>query len=226
MNKLKKLEKFIIILNIIISISFISLLVIGKWPNWWEYVILERSPMTWFESMLLWSCFMLCGGCLLFSILREEKSKSILWIILVLGFAFLTLDERFALHERIRDGFLAPKGIKIPLFFWTSAGDFILLVFMVIGLLMLPKILKLFRERKTALIFFIIGIFFAVTAILMDSLNVHEMSIEFLRVEQFIEEIFETTGMLFFLNSLFLLFTDYFRKTFQMSVTTSEEKYN
>jgi len=197
-----------------------------KQPNWWENVILERSPMTWFESMLLWSCFMLSGGCLLFSILREEKSKTILWVILVLGFGFLTLDERFALHERMRDGFFAPKGIKIPIFFWTSAGDFILLVFMVIGLLMLPKILKLFKERKTALIFFIIGIVFAVTAILMDSLNVHEMSIEFLRAEQFIEELFETTGMLFFLNSLFLLFTDYFKKTFQMSVTTSEDKYN
>ncbi|MCK4257711.1 MAG: hypothetical protein KAX49_01965 [Halanaerobiales bacterium] len=214
MNKVKLFERVIIISNIVLSIIFISLLIIGNWPNWWEGIIFERSPMTWFESILLFSCFLISLGCLLFSILEEQNRKSRLWSLLVLGFGYLTLDERFALHERIRDSFLSPKGIKIPVFFWTAAGDFILLIFLIIGLILLPRVLKLFKDRKSAYVCFIIGIVISAAAILMDSLNFHEMSIQALRIEQFIEELLETTGMLLFLNSLFLLFTDYVKKLF------------
>lgn len=214
MNKLKLFERLIITFNIVFSVLFISLLIVSKWPNWWEGIIFERSPMTWFESMLLFSSFLTCIGCLLFSILEEQSNKIKLWIMLVLGFGYLTLDERFAIHERIRDSFLSPKGIKLPVFFWTAAGDFILLIFLVVGLLLLTRILKLFKHRKSAYICFIIGICISATAILMDSVNFHEMSIQVLRIEQFVEELLETTGMLFFLNSLFLIFTDYTKKFF------------
>lgn len=212
MSRLKLFERVIILSNVIISVLFVSLLIIGKYPNWWEWVIFERSPMTWFESILLFSCLLLSVGCLLFSYLKEYNDKTKLWALMVIGFGYLTLDERFAIHERIRDSFLAPKGIKLPIFFWTSAGDFILLAFLVIGLILLPKVLKLFKQRKTSLICFITGICFSAIAILIDSYNFEEMSVEVLRVEQFVEEILETSGMLFFVNSLFLLFTDYVKK--------------
>lgn len=212
MSRLKLFERVIILSNVVISILFVSLLIIGKYPKWWEGVIFERSPMTWFESILLFSCLLLSVGCLLFSVLKEYNSKTKLWALMVIGFGYLTLDERFAIHERLRDGFLGPKGIKLPIFFWTSAGDFILLVFLVIGLLLLPKVLKLFKQRKTSLICFITGICFSAIAILMDSYNFEEMSVQVLRIEQFVEELLETTGMLFFVNSLFLLFTDYVKK--------------
>ena len=32
----------------------------------------------------------------------------------VVGFLALALDERFALHERVRDGILAPRDVRLP----------------------------------------------------------------------------------------------------------------
>ncbi len=131
------------------------------------------------------------------------------------AFFYLTLDERFAIHERIRDKFLAPEDIKLSLFFWTSPGDFILLIFLVAGLIMSPFFIKLFKKRKSSLICFITAIVFSALAVLIDSIEVKSMAMDIQRAEQFIEEILETTGMIFFLNSFFLMFMHHLEAIFR-----------
>lgn len=214
MRKLELVEKITIVLGVGFSVLFVLFLVVAQLPSWWKWIIFERTPMTWFESLLLYTCALISFGCTTFSFLERENKRTTLWALLGFAFFYLMLDERFAIHERIRDNILAPHNIKLPIFFWTSAGDFILLLYLVAGILLLPKFLALFKVRKSAYRLFIIGLCVSIVAVLMDSFNVKKMSIEFQRLEQFIEEILETAGMLFFLNALFLVFTHYIKKRF------------
>jgi len=213
-KKIRVIEKTVIISNVGFSILFVLFLVIAQWPNWWRWVIFENTPMTWLEFTLLYTCSLISFGCLIFSFLGEENDNIRLWAILGFAFFCMAFDERFAIHERIRDNILAPLNIKLPIFFWTGPGDFILLIFMVIGILLLPKLQRIFRARKSAYLCFIIGVCISVVAILMDSLDVKGASIGVQRLEQFVEEILETIGMLFFLNALFLMFTHFIGKKF------------
>ncbi|HBN84767.1 MAG TPA: hypothetical protein DDZ89_13085 [Clostridiales bacterium] len=207
MDRFKNIEKFFFLTTIIVSCLFITLLTVIKLPDWWSYIILESSPMTWFESVLLFACAVFAWLNAMFTYLQNEKKPFVLWGLLGIFFIGLSLDERFAIHERIRTLFLAPQDIKNPLFFWTDTGDFVLITVLLIALLFLPVYLKIFKERKSSLILFLVGLGFSVLAIVMDSIHVKGYSMEFQRLEQYVEEVLETFAMLFFLNSLFLMFT-------------------
>lgn len=207
MDKIRRIERLFMILTFSITGLFVILLTFAKFPDWWSYIIFESTPMTWYESILLFACSLFAMLCCMFAFFNDEKKQVKLWGMLGLFFIFLTLDERFAIHERIRSLFLAPKGIKNPIFFWTGAGDFVLITIFVASLILLPAYIKLFKTRKISLKLFIVGILISGIAIVMDSIDVKGYSIELQRLQQYIEEIFETTGMLFFLNSLLLMFT-------------------
>lgn len=61
--------------------------------------------------------------------------------------------------------------------------------------------------RKASFALFLTGFFIAALAVIADSIPVKDYSIEFQRLQQYIEEILETTAMIFFLNSLFKMLT-------------------
>lgn len=183
----------------------VTLLALAAWPEWWRLVAPERSPMTWFESLLLFCCF---AAALVASLLRHlagDRRTGRWWLVLAAGFLCLTLDERFALHERLRDGLLAPRGIDLPVFFWTSPGDYMLLLVLLAGLVLLPRFLRLFAAQSRARWLFIAAVGVSALAVGLDSLNFHAWSVDTLRAEQFIEECLETAGMLLFLHALLLV---------------------
>ncbi|MDI6707437.1 MAG: hypothetical protein QME73_14475 [Bacillota bacterium] len=72
----------------------------------------------------------------------------------------------------------------------------------------------LFSGRKSAKICFLTGVLFSAIAVILDSFNVEGFSIHIQRIEQFVEEILETTGMVFFLNALLLVFMDYLARLY------------
>lgn len=215
LNKIKFIERIGTIAIFSLSIIFVSILVIAQWPMWWKWIIFEQTPMTWFESLLLYTCSIIAFECACIVFLTDTtKRQTLVWSLLGSAFLYLSMDERFAIHERIRDKILAPHDITIPLFFWVSPGDYLLLLMLILGLVVLPLVLKLFQVNKIAKHLFLTGIFITSLSVIIDSFDVKNMSIEFQRLEQFIEEMIETLGMLFFLNSFFLMFTSYLRIAF------------
>lgn len=80
------------------------------------------------------------GGCLAW--LRDEAGHRDWWL-LAGAFLFFAMDDRFAIHERIRDHLLAPRGIRVPFLPWIGPGDFILLLYALIGLALLPRLLRI-----------------------------------------------------------------------------------
>jgi len=206
MDKLKFIEKTVLILLSVFPVLFVGVLFIAQYPEWWKWIIFERTPMTWMESVILYTCAIAALGCASLTWLKNEPKQSKLWVVLGMAFFYLSLDERFAIHERIRDNMLAPNEVQLPIFFWTDYGDFILLIFLVIGFIVLPFMLALFKQRKAAFYCFISALFFSTIAVIMDSIEVKMMTMEIQRMAQFIEEILETVGMLLFLSTFFLMF--------------------
>ena len=194
------------------TLLFVLLLFFARWPYWWELTVPEMSPMTWMESLLLFIIAITAGLAAMLCHLKSDKISFRLWSTFSIGFLYLTLDERFAIHERIRDNLLAPMRIKLPLFFWTRYGDFILLVFLVAGLAFSFKMVNILKHRKISYILFVTGLLFAAAAVLLDSFEFTGYSLEVQRWEQFLEEILEIISMLFFFNAVFLRFTSYLKE--------------
>ncbi|RVX46455.1 hypothetical protein EDD27_9340 [Nonomuraea polychroma] len=172
-----------------------------RWPRYWEWLAPEQTPMTWLESVML----VLCAGVALLMaavIYLRDQPAARLWLLLAAGFVWLALDERFAVHERVRDGYLAPSGVSpIP---WGAPGDFILILYGIAGLALLPQVLRLFRPDRLAFVLFGAGVLLAVVAVASDSIDIHAHSIDVERVEQTAEEIAELASFTCFLLAMTL----------------------
>lgn len=205
-DRFRSFERFAIGALWVISIVFVAAMVIFSMPEYWKYTIEELGPMTWFESLLLFFTAIFAFLCAGLEFIGKRNKNTFLWSALAIGFIALCLDERFAIHERIRDRILAPLNIKL-IFFWVSPGDIMLLLLMIAGLIFLVFIFKQFKERRLAMVLFLAAVLLSAIAVISDSFDFHKLSIEELRLEQFVEEIIETSAMILYASAVFLMFT-------------------
>jgi hypothetical protein len=175
------------------------LLMVARWPSWWEWIAPEQTPMTWVQSVVL---VLAAAASMLIAYLQPARPAA--WRMLGAGFAALAFDERFAIHERVRDNVLAPRGIRVPFLPWIAPGDFLLLVVGLIGLAVLPVAWRVIRVDSGARVALIVGIGLAVAAVGMDSIDPSTWTIWAERVEQTAEEVVELGGGLAFLAAVML----------------------
>ncbi len=186
--------------------------VLWDWPEWWVNVNFEASPLTWFSSVQL----ILIGLCCALNglLARQEATGARLWreqgwawLGLAAGFWFLSIDERFQIHERLREGFFKPRGIgtELP---GIGPGDFMLLLYAAAGVAVCTRLWRYFQSRfaRGALL---AAILVALTSTVMDAIDFHSMAKETLRREQFVEEILETLAQM-------LLFVTFSRHTLDL----------
>lgn len=193
------------------SAAFTAVLIIFTYPQYWTYVIEELGPMTWFESLLLFFTAVLIFLCAGLDYVRGKSRHAFLWALLAAGFLALCADERFAIHERIRDNILAPNNIKL-IFFWVSPGDITLLLAMMAGLVFLFFIIKQFKEHRPAMLVFLLAVAVSAAAVISDSFDFTQMTVDELRLEQFVEELVETTAMLLYATSAYLMLSGKLRE--------------
>ena len=193
----KELIKLTSAAAFILPIGFVCLLAAAKMPNFWVYFIAEQSPLAWLHSLMLYTVALFSFIFFWQQTNTPQQSASSFWVVLGLGFLALSFDERFALHERIRDGFLAPREIKLPLFPWTNPGDFLLLL----ALFSAAAIIFIYRKavwveltslKRSYTKYFKFAALFATTSVLADSIPFEHISMHTLYVMQVVEEIFET----------------------------------
>jgi hypothetical protein len=189
-----------------------SALAAARAPRWWMWIASESTPMTWLQSVVLLGC---AGLALLHAALVDLRGPVAsvsappgrqrgTWLLVAAGFGALALDERFALHERIRDRILAPHGIRVPFADWMAPGDFILLAVLVVGLFALPALYRQLRSDRTALRLFGLGLLLTVTALTADSFDPAKMGLDVERLEQTLEECVELCAALCYLTALLL----------------------
>jgi hypothetical protein len=181
----------------------VPLLLAGaRWPSWWSWIAPEQSPMTWLQSVVL----MLAAAVSLLiahviamageppasgtSTARDRTA----WWVLAAGFGALAVDERFALHERVRDGVLAPRDITVPFLPWVAAGDFLLLMAALVGLALLPMVWRALAVDAAARTALAVGVGLAALAVGMDSIDPATWTPRAERVQQTAEEVVEWAG--------------------------------
>jgi hypothetical protein len=166
-------------------------------PGWWRFIASEQTPMTWLQSVVL--VLTAVGAALLTTVTGDRR-----WVVLAVGFGALALDERFALHERIRDSVLAPRDVTLSFLPWVGPGDFLILVVGVVGLALLPWVARGFAGDRAATVALVLGTLLAVTAIGADSVDPARWSVTAERWEQTLEECVELAAGLALATAVWL----------------------
>ncbi|SMC88733.1 hypothetical protein [Janibacter indicus] len=179
------------------------LLAAAQYPTWWVWIAPEQVPMTWFQSvtlvvagvmsLLAWYVAGIIG-----------RGPRLGHSLLAVGFLALALDERFALHERVRDGILAPRDVRLPGLTWVAPGDFILILVALAGLLVLPLVVRSLGRDRWVRGLFVLGIGLSVVSVGTDSIDPSTWSVQAERVQQSLEECVELWAGLSYLAAVTL----------------------
>ncbi|QBI52615.1 hypothetical protein [Streptomonospora litoralis] len=159
-------------------------------PEWWTWIAPELTPMTWVQTVVL--MLAAAGSLLVGTVLRRTGApRTWVWPVLGAGFLALAVDDRFALHERVRDGYLAPRGITVPFLPWVAPGDFLIMGVAVAGLAFLPAVWRAVRVDAWSRSALAVGVLLAVAAVGLDSVDPHTWSTAGERLQQSFEEVLE-----------------------------------
>jgi hypothetical protein len=200
---LQRLSNILLLTSSLLPALLVLVFIVGRWPEYWKWIASEDTPMTSLEVTVMYTTALAAWGAAASRYLAGALDHARRWTLLGAGFLWLAMDDRFAIHERIRDGFLAPHNIRIP-GLPIGPGDFILLIYMVIGLVSLVWLLPLWRQHAAARRRFLIGVGVAAVAVLMDAYDIHDLSLDIQRFEQTLEECLELTAQVFFLQGVFM----------------------
>ncbi|MFD2330399.1 hypothetical protein ACFSR7_14210 [Cohnella sp. GCM10020058] len=127
------------------------------------------------------------------------------WTITAAAFAWLALDERFALHERLRDRYLKQTGIRLlP---WMEAGDWLIPLYAACGLAAVWALWRLLGRGVAARVFFAAGLVVAFCAVSLDTIDIRSLGKDSERLLQTIEECLETAAMAAFVSAFLSVLT-------------------
>jgi len=201
---LRRARRFVVAACVGTGIAAPAALAAIRWPAWWTDIAPEDSPMTWLQSVVLVVAAVVAGLTGLSGRLAGTGRADRGWFVLAAGFVVLAVDERFAIHERVRDGYLAPRGIAIPFLPWVAPGDFLILIVGVTGLSLLPMVVRAVRSDRVALRALLVGVGLAVVAVGMDSIDPSTWTVAQERVQQTAEECVELASGLALLTCVLL----------------------
>lgn len=141
---------------------------------YWHLFWGEGNFITWFSSVqLLCVAAVAAGNHMVGRLARRLDGFRLrhdgIWLIFALGFVFLALDERFEIHETVRDQFLIPRGMfsHVP---GVKPGDIGLYVYLVYGLVLTFFLVRELRRRSPALHLFIAAVVLIGATSIVDSL--------------------------------------------------------
>lgn len=203
----RRSRRGLVALAALVAILAPVLLALAGGGRWWSYIAPEQTPMTWLQSVVLVVTGVVALQCAyLVGHHGEGRRAWGAWALLGAGFLALALDERFAIHERVRDRVLAPRDITIPFLPWVGPGDFLMLVVALCGLAALPLLWRAVAADRGARNAFLTGVLLAGMAVGMDSIDPATMSVAVERLEQTLEECVELAAALAFLTAAGLRF--------------------
>lgn len=166
-----------------------GLLAAARWPAYWAWVAPEQAPMQFFQvAVLLGGVFTAALLALVAALRGARRGDVAIWLVVAAGFVALALDDRFYVHQRLRDAYLAPTGVGLP---WGSPGDVVLVGYALAGLAFLPLVLRLLSADRLARSLLVAGVALTAAVVAADSRDVESMSTAFERLEQTLEEVAE-----------------------------------
>lgn len=136
----------------------------------------------------------------------EKGSAEWIWLWLSLGFFIFGLDERFDLHEAMRDYIFRPAGIGVDLSYVID-GDIGLYLFYFIGLGFSVFLIKELRSQPKALLFCLLALMLTLPTVVIDAMPGSAMwGWQYRRFWDYtFEELGEVWAQLFFLLSFLIV---------------------
>lgn len=188
----------------------LTLFLVGL-PEPWEAFYGEESPINWFSSV---QCAILgMWGLAVFLITRVGRTsgsdpiaRAWPWLVVSLGFFFLSVDEQFEIHENTRELFLKPRGwfTEIP---GIKSGDVVLPFYAVAGVALTYLLVKDLKRNRRSLVIFLCALALIFVTAVQDSLQLRIFRIPWVRHTQIVaEETGEIWAQALFAVSMALLF--------------------
>lgn len=202
-QRLARLRTWLLWGTALLPAAFVALLIALRWPDYWLWINFENTPMTSLEVAVMFAAALVALSAGSRAWLNNDPEYREWWL-LAAGFGYFALDDRFALHERLRDKVLIPHDIQVAVFPWGGPADFLLLTYAAIGLALLPRLAGLFGPdtRARRRLFMAVGV--ALLAVLLDSVDLNRLSEPGQRLEQTVEECLELTAQVLFLQAFLL----------------------
>lgn len=175
-------------------------------PRWWTWIAPEASLAREVNTVLLLAT---AGSALVLArrgTVHSPTGARRRLEVLALTFIGLAADERLALHERLRDRVLAPRGVRLPFIPWGEAGDIVLVVVAIVGLAALPYLMGLFRHRRVGRRWFLLACGLSAVAVALDTLPIETYRLQWEIRFQSGEELLELMAATAFLSAVVQLF--------------------
>lgn len=193
---------------IVINILMILMFIFSKWPKYWEHINYEYSHLTWLSSVNLILTGLACIlAFLMTELITPVRNLIHRFIIGILGcgFLFLSLDEKFQIHEKLREKVFIPNEIGTNIS-GVGAGDFTHILFAIVGLGISFFIYKRIKISKLSLGLYSSAIIMALISVITDATApVVRDDSELSQTElmqsinhQFTEELLETAAIICF----------------------------
>lgn len=171
-------------------------------PEYWEAVTGDDSAMTWLQLVVLVAAAVI-AAIVAWATHRSGQQGTRVWCVLTVAYGGLALDERFAVHDRLRAGRL-PQGAREQLVPWVGPGEALLLLVAAAGLAALPLVWRAVREDTWARTALAIGVALAVVTVGLDSIDPTVWTPAQSRLETGVEEVVELGGGVALLGSALL----------------------
>lgn len=185
--------------------------VVATWlarPDWWTWIAPEASLARDINTAML-----LATSGLAAVLWWRHSTDRVVFGLLAVGFLGLAIDERLAIHERLRDRVLAPRGVTLPFIPWGEPGDIVLVVVAIAGLAVLRFVLRSIAGDGRALPWFVAGVALAVTAVALDTLPIETYQLRNEIYFQSGEEAIELAAAACFLSAMLTVVESRFRRS-------------
>ena len=170
---LNRAERGALLFIVGLNIAFPVCLFIWGWPEPWHAFDGEQSVINWYSSV---QCAAL--GCMALAVFAvtglgrrigtDPIPRSWPWLIVGFGFLFLSFDEKFQIHEGIREVYLKPNDIMVGLPFLLS-GDIVLPLYALAGVVLSVRLVQDLRQSKRSFIGFFAALALIVLMVAQDS---------------------------------------------------------
>ncbi len=164
-----------VVVNLLLPVGvFVYAHFIGE--AYWKMFRGTFNAASWFSSVqLLLIGIVAYGNYELFGLLRRFAGagagpRQWIWLVFALGFIILGLDERFGIHEALRDHVFRQAGLFVgsP---YLIAGDGGLYLFFCIGLVFTPFLVGELRRWPPSSLLFAAALVLTLATIVIDSLK-------------------------------------------------------
>lgn len=162
-------------LNLLLPVAlFVYCRITGE--AFWRMFQGEYGVIEWFSSLQLlligWIAYLNHSAVTLTQRLKpsDKPTRGWIWVLVALGFVFFAFDERFDIHEALRDDLFRPIGLFVDVS-WLIDGDVGLYLFFVVGLVVTVFMWQELRCHRGASILFVMALVMTLPTIIIDSLR-------------------------------------------------------